>query len=256
MKLNFKYKTLITIVIAGCIALTGFAIGNHVTTADGGLVLALKPSNSEYRLGEIVNITLELSDQSGENIVIPNNFNVGSGFLTVLISHDGKNYENYGHPGWGLIDSEVAGTEIKTGKNVSTTATLLWKWKGDEKSEFLFSNVGMYYLKAQYTIPAVKQEDFRQIESPVVEITITMPAGDDLKAWNLMKNNGDYASFLQSDDIGIPSYKTEERAAFIRSVEQIIVKYPESFYAEKLRHSLDAFRTREAKINERKKRPQ
>ena len=106
----------------------------------------------------------------------------------------------------------------------------------------------MYYLKVWASI--IKNEESTTIESEPIKITIEEPADEDLEVWNKIKNNGDFAYFIQEGDIRIPVYKMEERAKFQQEVEQILIDYPNSFYATSLRQSLDKFKANEAKRQE------
>jgi hypothetical protein len=69
-----------------------------------------------------------------------------------------------------------------------------------------------------------------------------------LEVWYRIKDNGDIGYFLQEGEIVRGRYhKPEERAKFQQEVERLLNQYPNSFYAQSLRQSLDKFKANEEK---------
>jgi hypothetical protein len=89
-----------------------------------------------------------------------------------------------------------------------------------------------------------------KVESEPIKIVINEPVGEDLEVWNKIKDNGNFAYFIQEDEIRIPSFKPDEREKFSKEFEQIINQYPNSLYTQSFRLSLDRFQAAEAKRQE------
>lgn len=249
-----KNKYAFLVVVSSICFLGLGSLGYTKNNSEGKLKLSLNSSKKIYKPGENVFLSLELQNKSKEIVTFPDVFGIGGGLLSVHLSNDGKTFQNYNHPGWGLLDFvNPPLTTIKPGESVGTTTTVLWKWRGTDKSEYAFPTAGAYYLQAKYLYDNVVVNGQIQpilAESEPIKITIEEPVGDDLEVWNKIKDNGDFALFIQEGDVRIPSYKSEERAKFLQEVEQILTEHPNSFYAQSLRQSLYKFRAAEAKRQE------
>lgn len=223
--------------------------GSVQSNSKNSLKLDIESSKESYNLGEVLALTFELKNQSGEEITVTDVFGIGGGLLSVHISQDGKNFQEYFHPGWGLVEYVDPRSVLKPDETVKTSATVLWTWKGDEKSEYAFPAAGNYFIKARYNAIIKGQTTSIPVESEPLKITVNEPAGDDLKVWNKIKDDARFAYFIQHNDLPIQSYKIEERNKFQAKIEQLINQYPNSFYTESLRQSLDKFKLGEEKRN-------
>lgn len=209
--------------------------------------LTVNASKNIYKLGEVIGISFELKNESNDSITFQDIFGVGTGFLHVEASRNGKDFTGCDDPDWGLLDIAGAKTIIGPNETAVTSSTILWDWRKQDVPVFRFADSGVYYLRARYSLTIEGEKDSIQLESEPIRITIEKPNTDDSEVWNKIKDNGHFAYFIQKGDIRIPSYKTEERAKFEQEIEQILVDHPNSFYAFSLRQSLEKFRIGEAR---------
>ena len=244
-----KYKQLfLTICSFICfLGITSFAYMQSNSTQK--LKLTVNTSKKTYKLGEVIDFSLSLKNESNQTISFLDVFGTGTGYLKIQISQNGENFVDYDYPSWGSLDISGAETSLKPNESSEASANILWKWLGDNPSKFIFSNLGVYYIKARYST-IIEGEGDNLMKSEPIQIIITEPVGEDLEVWNKIKDDGEFAYFIQEGDIHIPSYKTDEREKFLDKVEQIINQYPNSFYAESLRQSLTKFRADEVERQE------
>jgi hypothetical protein len=254
MKSKFIWITALTCVFL--LGFTGFA--TMQTSSIQKLRLNLDSTKKTYNLGEPTNFLFELKNVGNETVTILDQFGTGTGNLHLEISKDGQNFIGYGDPHWGSLDSS---TEILLQPNIVFTASgsVLWSLLNQDTPKFRLTESGTYFVKANYTyVLKGENEEFSidkktgevvriRIESQPIKIVIEEPKGEDLEVWSRIKDNGNFAYFLKVGEPFIPSYKPEERAKFQAEVEDILNKYPNSFYAEPLRNSLVKFKASEAK---------
>jgi len=203
------------------------------------LALNLTVERKALSLGEPVNLRFELKNNGSDDLTILDAFGTGTGFLTVHISEDGKNYTQH-EAGWGSIDLINAKTHVKRGESIVAKATVLWQRKGTD-SQFTFTEPGVYFLKAKYNVTIDGKNHNIILESDPIEITVTEPDGADLTIWRKIKSNGNIAYLLERNDMKIPSYNVKERAKFQKLVESIILEYPNSSFATSLNLSFRRF---------------
>lgn len=164
-------------------------------------------------------------------------------------SRNGSDFIDSDHPRWGIVDI-YAKTVLNPNESSKASGAILWQWLKQDVPGFKFSNPGIYYIKARYSILVEGENDRIVLESEPIKIKIEEPVGENLEVWNKIKDNGNFAYFIQEGDILIPSYKTKERKKFQQEIEQIINQYPNSFYAESLQQSLEKYQAAEAKRQE------
>lgn len=210
------------------------------------LKLTVSSAKTNYQLGEKIDLAFELKNTNKETMTFLDIFGTGSGFLNLTISQSGAPFEKFSHPRWGTVDINGAETSLKSNEASKTSAALLWDWAKQDVPRFTFSNSGVYQIKATYNLLTETKESVL-LESQPIQITIEEPVGEDSEVWNRIKDNGDFAYFIQEGDFRIPSYKTEERAKFQKEVEQIISQYPNSLISKQLEQSLKRFRENEEK---------
>jgi len=251
-----KYKYIFLIVL-GISIFSGATMLVTMQSNSSPLKLIVKSNKETYKLGEIVHLSFELKNISSKDAFIGEVFGVGGGSLTVHVSKDSKNFPEYS-PGWGIVDFSPQATLIKPNKSIATSASVLWHLKPnalDGESNEVINEVGKKKLLTTYAFPEpgnyfVKAIFRNNLESEPIQITIEKPQGEDLEVWNKIKDDGNFAYFIQINDFLIPSYKTEEREKFKQKVEKIINTYPNSFYAQSLRQSLEKFNANQAKRQE------
>jgi len=247
---------IVTVFGLGALGLASLAAYPDKIEATSKIVsLKISSDRTNYKLGEVVKLSIELKNESENNLVIHDVFGVGDGSVRVFISSDGKTYPEYS-PGWGQMDFASTNTIIKPNESIVSSADVLWHSKpnaikGESDAvvkevakktlltDYAFPEAGIYFIKATYTYN-------ESLESEPIQITMTEPVGEDLEVWNKIKNRGEFAFFIQNDYFQI-DYKPEERAKFQKEIENILIDHPTSLYAESLRQSLEKFRASEAK---------
>ena len=221
------------------------------------LILTVNSAKQSYMLGEPAELSFTLTNSSNKDTLV-GCFGLSNGDFQILTSQNNKDFLEYTGD-WAVIDATCSGILKPDNKIEIPFTKILWNSKIEDSniiasgvierarkgkivSYYAFPEAGIYFIKA-------KSLDLK-IESEPIQITIKKPVGEDLEAWNKIKDNGDFAYFLQEGEFRIPSYKNEERAKFQSEVEDIINQYPNSFYAQSLRQSLDKFKSNEAKRQE------
>lgn len=260
-----KYRLLT--IASVCFSLTFLLLQASCTrTANSQTKLEFKitASKSVYLAGELNKFTFEITNKSNENVSFANSLRTGAGYLKVFISKENGNFNRYIGPRWGKDDASYRIITLKPNEKVKNEASIFWNVKpiisnssppdvikratdGNILTDYAFPEAGIYHMKASYLIFFTKQKNPVLIESEPIQINIEEPIGDDLEVWNKIKDNGDFAYFIQEGDFRIPIYKTDERAKFQKEIEQIINQYPNSFYAQSLKQSLDKFNLNEEK---------
>jgi hypothetical protein len=226
---------------------------------DSKLKLKIDSQKDSYLLGEVVQLNVNLVNETDEAIKISSKPTVENGYLKIWISKDKKDFKEYKGNRWGLSDRSGSGILDPT-QSIKSQGTLLWNYtlpieykdkiiaKDKIESAYAMPESGIYYIKAIANL--LNKKERTNIESEPIKITITEPEGEDLEVWNKIKDNGNFAYFIQEGDMLIPSYKSEERDKLQAEIEQILADYPNSFYSTSLRQSLSKFKTSEAKRKE------
>jgi hypothetical protein len=219
-----------------------------------------KFGKTRYALGEPIDLQFTVKNISNKNIDLKG-FDLKSQYLNLLISSNGNEYLAYGYSG---VVKKTNGITLKSGESVNSASLVLCNRKpevvglskgasdsikkGKILTDYVFFEIGEYYLKTVLSIP--NEDGNLKIESKPIKITITEPEGKDLEVWNKIKENGNFAYFIQEGDMLIPSYKPEERAKFQSEIEQILTDYPNSLYTISLSQSLAKFKASEVKRSE------
>ena len=194
--------SLLAVILTATLTLLSFPIGE--------IKLTLVSDEEEYHLGEAVGLTFILKNAGADELTIQDSFGIATGTLNVFISRNGKDYSQYQHSGWGLLDIVNVKTVIGSGKEIQTKARVLWTGAGSN-SGFAFSEPGTYYLKASYNAVFQGQERSVLFESEPLKVAIREPKDEDLLVWNRIKQNGDLAYFIQESDVRIGSQSCERQ---------------------------------------------
>jgi hypothetical protein len=263
-----RNKAFVTITVCILLTLLDLQIFNiRGASYPQELELKLTSSKPIFNLGEIVYFDVEVVNKSPHDLSFLSTLNEGSGFLNIFISRDGNNFRKYSHSKWGIDDTFYGNVTLKPNGALRHTFPVFWnkrpnvpaslaadvvKRASREKilTDYAFPEAGHYYIQATYSLQLTSQSTPITITSEPIELTVAKPVGDDLNVWNLIKDNGDIAYFIQEGETQVPFYKTEERKRFEENIEQILTKYPNSFYARSLRRSLTTFQANEAKRRE------
>lgn len=223
------------------------------------LKLDLSSSKKDYVQGEIVELSVNLINESSQPVKVGLTPTVENGFLHIWIADSNQEFKEYRNSGWGLRESGKG--ILKAGESFKSEATILWNAKpqtshlnedaakrateGKISTDYAFPKAGIYSIKSVATIAG---DSPMKIESEPIQIVINEPIGDDLKVWNQIKDNGDIAYFIQQG--GTPTYQDEKTEKLLKEVEQIAEKYPNSNLAGQMKQKLEKFRTDEEKRKE------
>lgn len=256
MNIKGKYMFFGSIALCGLIAFSLLAQTKIEST--NNLTVEVQQLKSSYILGEIVSLNIEIKNQSEFDIYLFGT-DVESGYLQILISQDGNTFKKYSNGTY----KDKKGKVIKPSEVIKSTATVLSNAVPGTSglsdiavahftdkqlmTIYAFPKSGDYYLKVFLGIPS--KDGNREFESKPIKITITEPVGEDLQIWNLIKDRGDFAYFIQNGKL-VDFKSPEKQEKFLQEVEAILNKYPDSFYASALRQSLDKFKANEAKLIE------
>ena len=264
--MKYRFLTITLICISLSLVLLQI-VGSGEASNSTKLELELVPSNSSFKVGEVVYFDVKLTNNGNQDVSFLNAVSEKAGYLHILVSRNGNNFQEYRGAGWGFDDTYYGNFNLKPMESIEHSLSVLGNQKpnspnsitadvikraseGKILTDYAFPEAGIYYVKATYSVRTTIQAKSILIESEPIQITITEPIGEDLEVWNKIKDDGNFAYFIQEGDIHIPSYKTDEREKFLDKVEQIINQYPNSFYAESLRQSLTKFRADEAERQE------
>jgi len=173
-----------------------------------------------------------------------------AGYFQVWIAPERKSFDRYKNTSWGLLES--GGVTIAPGAAYTDSATIMWNAKpqilrpneGLILTDYAFPATGGYKVKAVVSLPGTENK----LESPPIQIVIDEPIGDDLKVWNLIKDNGEIAYFIQNG--GVLTSKDDEREKLVKQIEQIVADYPGSILVGQLNQSLEKFRANEIRRKE------
>jgi len=251
----------VILTLTGFVSLVVLRIPSSSAQQFKNLSLEVRATNDTYLPGEPVNLHFKVSNSTEEEIPLSPGSNVETGYLQVFVALGDGEYRQYLGPRWGLKDSfYVTPLMLKQNEVFETEASILWNQqiptshlnenaarritKGQITSIYALSDAGIYRIKAVLINP----ETTERIESQPVQVTVTEPAGDDLKVWNLIRHDARHAYFLQTGELNEPSASDKEQD-FIGKVEQLIAAYPRSRYAAHFNRSFAKYKLRREKHN-------
>ena len=265
MKNKIAVMTVLTLI--GICGFFGFAYLKYVN-ASSDIGFEVKTAKNVYSVGEIVPVTVFISNKSSETLFLPGNL---IEHLKIQISEDGSEYKTYEGVGAGIrIDGLLPEMKVHPGKSLIMPSSIFWNakpevshlnanaarqvTKGKILSDYVFSKPGTYFVKASLNIPG---ENELKIDSAPVQITITAPEGEDLAVWNKIRERGDIGYFLQAGDFKTPD--AEARENLRREVEEIAYLYPTSSISRQIGRGLERFQSNQAKrkaVQEQLKQPE
>lgn len=242
----------------------GLAISVHkgYVRASNEVDLAATPSLSVLRLGELLTLDIKLTNNTQK----PKYF--WKPYVKIAFKESGD-FKLYAPAGPAIsLDGINMPSKLDPQATMGTPRTILWNSKpsvghlnpdaakpeleGRILSDYAFPETGTYFVKVYVMIfdDESGSGTGKMVESDPIKITITAPKGEDLEVWNKIKDNGEFAYFMQEGDITRGYKKPENRTKFQQELQDILNKYPNSFYSQSLRQSLDKFRVGEAKRQE------
>lgn len=247
-----KYSFLCTVVVVFLAAFSGTAFMQ--TPPHVEIKPVIKVSKVKYFTGELVEVDVFFENNGSGVATLYGIPRQDAGTLSFRISTDNKEYRLYRPAGYSRSDIKELPIELRPGTSLKTSAAILWNDTARSKhlnsrasdeltTPYAFPKPGVYFLKASFVTYNAGVPTF--VDSEPIAITVEEPLGEDLEVWNRIKNDGDFAYFLQEGNTQPQIYDPNLRTAFQREVEDILQKYPGSIYAAPLRRSLEKFKSRE-----------
>jgi hypothetical protein len=232
-------------------------LAKTTVNSSNDLVISINQLKSNYSLGEIVALNLEIKNQSNKDIYLFG-ATVDSGYVKILVSDDGKNYKEYSGANWGNKKSK--GKTIKAAESIISDAKILSNSVPDTSNlsdvavrgfadkqlmtVYAFSKAGDYFVKAVLIIP--NKGGNTRIESEPLKVRIAEPEGDDLEVWNKIKDRADFAYFIQEGEF-VDFRNLDEKLKFQQEIDEIVYQYPNSLLGNQVKQSLDKFTSSEEK---------
>lgn len=251
-----KNKTVIycaLLTLAAVMMGTSFALSQTVGGAEAWVArvtLQMQTDKKSYLPGEVVTLVFKLSNTSEETISVPRAVSVEQRYIRVFVADESREYREYIGPGWG--NAEIMGNglvEIAPGGSIEYTATILYNHrvetshlselaaaqasKGRLTTTYALPQPGTYFIKA-----AVYDINFEnKVESKPVKVKIEEPEGADREIWNKIKDDGNYALFLQTGSLveKPTGPKTINIEASLKEIEE---QHPTSRYAVGIRSAV------------------
>jgi hypothetical protein len=213
------------------------------------LTLVVKTDKPSYLPGELITLDFKILNESQEAILLPKSVDVWSGHLQVFISDETNDYKMYKGPRWGLFKPVgVATLKLAPGDSFNSTATMLHNHtvetshltedykkqvsKGLIPTEYVLPQPGLYFIKAALIDDALENK----VESEPVRIVIEEPMNADLEVWNKIKDDGNYARFMQTGALATPDPQKTKR--IVETLEEIENSHSHSKYYGQIRSAL------------------
>jgi hypothetical protein len=214
------------------------------------LNLQVKPDKESYLPGEVITLNFKVLNNSVEPVLLPKSVDVQTGQLQIFIADENGQYNQYIGPRWGLADviSKKA-VKLAPGESFETSATVLHNQtieiahlseiaaaeiaKGRIKTEYALPKPGMYFIKAILSDDKLTNK----IESEPISVIIEEPQGVDLEVWNKIKDDGNFALFMQTGELKERQEgpKTKQIVASLSEIER---SFPTTRYISKIRSGL------------------
>jgi hypothetical protein len=196
--------------------------------APKGLSIEAYASKQDYALGEVVRLTIKITNVSSHVIEIPEIPGLTNGLISLFVAEK-EGFREYQWPG-AHSDVDGAGVRIAPGKVLETEATI-YRNRRELATEYAFMKAGTYRVKA-----VVFAGDAELVSQPVA-IRVHEPKGVDLEVWKVLQANPDLGYFVQLDTPN-PYLSTAERTALVKALSDLTGTYPDSRQAEDIRLSL------------------
>lgn len=256
-KTTFVFSALL-MVLSGIAFAYSSRTTNSQTDDWSNLKLRISTPKSEYLLGEVVQLNFEVINEGSKRVILPSCSTVKDGYLRVYIAYGNQTFkEHFGNNSrWQFDGGCNNAAPLEPGQSFKTDTTVLWNVKPEVQhlnkdaakyttesrimNDYALPESGTYFIKAALRLPG---ETRPTIESAPIEIVVSKPVGEDLNAWDKIKNNKEFAYFIQYGEF--LTRKPKEKEEYLKSLDKIIEKYPNSFYAERIRQNLDKFKAKQ-----------
>jgi hypothetical protein len=219
------------------------------TLSRAGAVLEARTSRQAYVLGEPVDLVIAARNASNRPIAIPGGFDVGQGYVGVVVAFEDGPFREYRGPGWGLDDGRSAPVVVGPRQRVATAASILFNhgMPSGHLNPETAAEVATRYLDEGYALPVAGRYRIKAllygengdevVESEPVEIAIEEPTGEDREVWNALRSDPELGYFVQA---GGPRGRSSElrRQQLVSTLERLVTYHPGSRYTEVLRERL------------------
>lgn len=250
----------------------GLILTRHIVGSSQSLELQVRSAKTSYKQGEVVNLAFALVNNSSKELTIKDCFGTASGLLGVWVAKNGEPFLKYDHPNWGTTDADCRSV-LKPSAKFEAMTRIFWNWKPNIEglnkdvakaaaenkilTDYVFSEPGVYQVKASYYLTIGEQTTPTRIESEPVQIVIEEPVGEDLEVWKKIRDRGDIGYFIQEGEF--KTVKPEEREKLRQELAEISSRYADSALAKQIARSLQWFDAKDAKrksIQQKMKQPE
>ena len=230
---------------------TGYALsGNGLPQNANSLALEVFGDKQIYLTGEMVSLHFKITNRSNASTSLQGDPTVWEGNLKVFIAQGTGPFREYFGPGWGTRDVlRWEPLKLLPGESFETDATVLWNQKVETShlselyakklarqrlnTDYAMSDAGQYYVKAVLNSP----QTGTTVESAPLSLTIEEPQDSDLDIWKALKQNPDYALFIQTGGL-LEHPKGPKTVKVAGELETLLSRHPDSHYANRIRQSL------------------
>ena len=213
------------------------------------ILVGIRPSKLRYTIGEVVKFDIEVENRGNSDVKI-RSIDVRSGFLQLFLAKNNQNFRKYSHSAWnGGGQKRIS---LEPGRSLQSKGDIYWNFKpktshlnklaaeeiekGRILSDYAFDEPGVYQIKAVMILP---EYDGLRIESPPIDIVIDEATGSDLEVWNRIRNNGDFAYFIQQGEMrGSNQSSSDDLVSVLRSISS---SFPESLLGKQITDSLSRY---------------
>ena len=253
-------KKVFWLVILAIACVACFALEKKSVKASNEVDVNLNISKDVVQLGETLSIETRITKNASVPIYLEGDSNYAVA-IKIAFKED-KDYKLYVPKGPLIsLDGVYMPIQINPKETLDNQITVLWNNKpkvshlnadaakpyveGRILTDYAFPEAGTYYIKAVTTV--LKDKKPVSVESEPIKIIVEEPQGEDLEVWKKIKDNGEFAYFIQEGEITRGYHKPEEQAKFQQEVDDIVNHYPNSFLSGQIKQSLVKFQAQEAK---------
>jgi len=230
---------------------TGYALSKYkLVQSSAGLVLEMQADKQSYMPGEMISLRFSIKNGSNVATSVSKQSTVWDGNLKVFIAYETGPFKEYVGPGWGTRDRLPRQLlKLNPAESFETEATVLWNQKIETShlnevyaktlpkqrlnTDYALTESGTYYLKAVL----YDSQTGTNIESAPLFLALEEPQGADLNIWKTLKQNADYALFIQTG--GLMEHPNGPKTVKVaRELENIMSRHSDSRYAKSIRSGL------------------
>ncbi len=186
------------------------------------LTFHLATSRQQYVLGEVIEFTVDLLNQTGDSIPGHSNLRPEYGFLQLHIADRKNSVKDYKAGYWGIAESLFVQEILPPGTHISETATIYFNRSTPRTPDqyLAFSEPGTYFLQA-----ALRNIDTRDLLlSNVVQIELLQPTGQNAIVWKQLRQYDNAIDYQRNYDGGFK----------FNGLLPVVARFPNSIYAQNI----------------------